>query len=879
MTIQNSRYWIAALLLFGTVQAATNQPGSKREVLPDAVTPVHYRIDFTPDIKALTFKGTAEVDVKVNRATSTIVLNAADLVIDTAALSGEASAPKVSYDKKVQTATFMFAKPLPAGSRTLKLSYHGTIYRSPAGLFALDYQNPLEPQKGRLRALFTQFENSDARRFMPCWDEPGIKSTFELSATLPEGLMPLSNMPVANTEKRPGGLQHVRFATSPKMSTYLLFFGAGDFERVHRTVSGVDVGIVVKRGDTAHAAYALDAAAKLLPYYNEYFGVPYPLPKLDLIAGPGSSQFFGAMENWGAIFYFEKYLLIDQRISTQGDQQFVYSVIAHEMAHQWFGDLVTMAWWDDLWLNEGFASWMASKATDHFNPEWKVWMQSLNSKQSVMQRDARDGTHAIIMKIDSVEEAANAFDDITYSKGEAVLRALESYTGEDAFRAGVRRYMKKYQYGNTVTDDLWAEIGAESKAPIAQVAHDLTLQAGVPMVNLLSTSCADGKTAVSLNQTHFAIDATSTTARVWHVPVKVATLKQAPTSVLVSGEAPTQAVAAGCGPVILNAGQGGYFRSHYTKTGLAALAAHYPELTADDQLGLLNDTGSLANNGQLPMSDYLDLTTHVPANADPVVVSTLSQQLTGNDFLYNGLATQTAYRNYTRGVLAPAFKLVGWDARAGESANTVNLRAVLIGSLNQLGDPAVIAESRARFAKYQTDPKSFSADARGTLLGIVAVQADQAIWDKLHAMAKATKSELERRELYNHLGNTESDALAKQALALVFSDEIPPTIGPDIVRSVSNHHPEMAVDFAIANWDKLVTRLEATSAHNFLPALSGSSADPKTIDKLNQFAAAHVPANARQDYVLATARVRYLAKVRSTRLPEIDRWLAARPHS
>ena len=372
--------------------AAHAATAGKRVVLPDAVSPEHYRIDFTPDAQALTFKGTAEIDVVVHRATDRIVVNAADLVIDSALLSGESKAPAVSYDKKVETATFTFDHPLTPGAHTLKLSYHGTIYQSASGLFALDYQ----ADKGKLRALFTQFENSDARRFMPCWDEPGVKSTFELSATLPADLMPISNMPVASTDKLAGGLQRVQFARSPKMSTYLLFFGVGDFERVHRRVEGVDVGIVVKRGDTANAAFALEATAALLPYYNDYFGTPYPLPKLDLVAGPGSSQFFGAMENWGAIFYFENYLLIDSRLSTQSDRQDVYNVIAHEVAHQWFGDLVTMAWWDDLWLNEGFASWMANKATDHFHPEWKVWLQSLPERHSVMQRDARDGTHSII---------------------------------------------------------------------------------------------------------------------------------------------------------------------------------------------------------------------------------------------------------------------------------------------------------------------------------------------------------------------------------------------------------------------------------------------------------------------------------------------------
>jgi len=873
-----ARHWIAALLLATLASAASAAAAAdapKRVVLPDAVTPIAYRIDFTPDIDGLTFKGTAEIDVNVRRATPTIVLNAADLVIDSASLSGESQAPTISYDAKVQTATFTFAKPLAKGNRTLKLSYHGTIYQNATGLFALDYQNPNGATKGPQRALFTQFENSDARRFVPCWDEPGIKATFELTATLPAGLMPVSNMPVAATEPVDGGKQRVRFEKSPKMSTYLLFFGVGDFERVSRMVDGVDVGIVVKRGDTANAAFALDAATEQLRYFNEYFGIPYPLPKMDMIAGPGSSQFFGAMENWGAIFYFERYLLVDPRLSTLRDQQFIYYVIAHEIAHQWFGDLVTMAWWDDLWLNEGFATWMGGKATDHFHPEWNTWLRSLGDKQGVMQRDARDGTHPVILPINDVFEAANAFDDITYAKGAAVLRALEFHTGEEAFRTGVRSYMQKYKYANTVTDQLWAEIEKASKTPVTRIAHDLTHQAGVPMVNMLSSRCENGKTTVSLSQTHFAIDETSTKARVWHVPVKVATLGGAPTTAIVSGTKPTHVVVEGCGPVILNAGQGGYMRSLYSREGLAAIAAQYAKLTPDDQLGILNDTISLAYIGALPMSDYFELTRNFPADADPVLVTTLSQQLSGIDQLYDGLSTQEAFRAYARRVLQPAFARVGWDARPGDSPNTINLRASLISALNSLGDPQVIAETRARFEKFLANPKDFGPEARNSLLANVAVQADAKTWDRLHEMAKASSSEMERQELYGLLGSAQDDALAQRALDIVFSNEIPPTVAPEIVGSVAGRHTQLALDFAIGNWDKLSKMIEASSAFNYMPTLTYNSADLGTIDKLNAFAARHVPENARTDYVVASARIRYLAKIRDTRLPEADRWVAA----
>jgi aminopeptidase N len=841
-----------------------------RIVLPSAVTPDHYRIDITPDAKALTFQGAMQVDVTVHQPTDKIVLNSADIVIDSAALSGDAKAPVVSYDDKEQTATFAVGHVLKPGAYTLSLVYTGKIYEQASGFFALDYDTPA----GKKRALFTQFENSDARRFVPSWDEPGRKATFQLTVNVPADQMPISNMPIASSSPLPGGQKRVQFATTPKMSSYLLFFGLGDFERVHRDVNGVDVGVVVKRGDTAQAQYALDAAAHILPYYNDYFGTRYPLPKLDLIAGPGSSQFFGAMENWGAIFYFERDLLIDPRVSTESDRQNVYIVVAHEMAHQWFGDLVTMEWWNDLWLNEGFASWMENKATDHFHPEWNLWLQSLSSKQVAMQVDAKDGTHPIITPIDDVLQASGAFDTITYSKGEAVIRMLESYVGADAWRAGVRRYIHDHAYGNTVTDDLWKEIDKGASRPITQMAHDFTLQAGVPMISE-TAHCAGGKTTAGLSQGHFAIDPDSTQARVWHVPVAAETLGAAPTKTVISGAKTTPMTVVGCAPLIVNAGQTAYFRTRYSKDGLAAISAHYGQLGPDDQLGIFNDTASLAYNGDQPMAALMDLIAHFPPGADPVVAETLAGRLRGLDSLYQGLPTQPAFRAYARSVLNPIFARLGWEKKAGESDNTALLRSSVIAALGQLGDPAVLVEAHKRFENYVADPSSLNAATRRSVLRIVAVHADAATWDQLHTLAKSAKSQLERQELYGLLGDAEDKALAQRALDLAVSGEPPATTTPSMIRNVADLHPELAFDFAVAHWDQIANLLEPSTQSGYMPRLIGNASDLKLIAKLDAFAKDHIPSNARQDLRKSESTVRYLAKVRMDRLPEVDHWLGA----
>ena len=867
----------AILAIAGTAVPATAQTNAAaaehhRVVLPGDVTPDHYRIAVTPDAKALTFTGTVQIDVTVHRSTDAIVLNAADLVIESAALTGETTAPKIAYDDKVQTATFTFAHALKPGAYTLSLAYHGKIYDQASGFFALDYVS----DQGKQRALFTQFENSDARRFVPSWDEPGRKATFQLAAVVPAGEMALNNMPIASSEGLPGGLKRVVFQTTPKMSSYLLFFGVGDFERVHRMVDGVDVGVIVKRGDTASAAYALNAEAQILPYYNAYFGTPFPLPKLDLIAGPGSSQFFGAMENWGAIFSFENDLLIDPRISTEADRQNVYIVTAHEMAHQWFGDLVTMQWWDDLWLNEGFASWMEDKVTDHFHPEWKVWLQNLQSKQNAMQIDARDGTHPIITPIDDVLQASGAFDTITYSKGSAVIRTLESYLGADAFRAGVRRYMHDHAYGNTVTDDLWKDMDEGSSRPITQMAHDFTLQAGVPLITEQADACAGGRSTLALSQGHFAIDPGSTTARLWHVPVKATTPGGAAAATVVSGAAATPMTVPGCGPVVINAGQTAYFRSLYSDAGLKAITAAYTRLQPEDQLGIYNDVATEAYAGDEPMSAFLEITAQFKTSqADPIVMAAIARRLDGLDDIYRGLPSQAAYRQWAIGVLRPTFDRLGWEKQAGETDNTALVRSRLIAVLGEFGDPVVLAGAKTRFAAFLANPSSLDAATRQTVLAIVAVHADQTTWDQLHALAKSAKTQLERREYYDFLGDAEDPALARQALALSLSGEPEATTAPDIIRNVADRHPDMAFDFAAAHWDRIASLLEPTSQPGYMAHLVAASAnDVAMISKLDAFADAHIPAGARQDVRKTDASIRYVAKIKAERLPEADRWIA-----
>jgi aminopeptidase N len=869
--------FVVALTTTLPVHCAEAVPTPDRIVLPSNVIPEHYDVEVTPDVAHLSFRGRARIDVDVTRQTQSIVLNAADLSFERVALSGRAQTPKITLDAQQQRAIFAFGAPIPPGRYVLSIDYRGKIYQQASGFFVLDYVGHGGATK---RALFTQFENSDARRFLPCWDEPGRKATFALTATVIAAETAVSNMPIAKTENVGAGLKRVHFGPTPKMSSYLLFFGAGDFERLHRMVGNVDVGVIVKRGDAERARYALDTAVQLLPYYDEYFGTPYPLPKLDLIAAPGSSQFFGAMENWGAILCFERDLLIDARLSTEGDRQNVAVIIAHEMAHQWFGDLVTMAWWDDLWLNEGFASWMENKAVDHFRPQWKMWLQAQSSVQQAMSIDAANGTHPIITPIKEVLQANDAFDSIAYQKGGAVIRMLETFVGEDEFRAGVRRYMHDHAYGNTVTDDLWAEIDAVSPKKIRDIAHDFTLQAGVPLVEAQAVQCEQGQLRLALSQTRFAIDDSARRgAQIWRVPVAVKALgSAAATNVIVSGTAATRTTLPGCGPALLNVGQSGYFRSHYASEAFARLADHFQELAAEDQLGLLNDTEALASVGQAPMAQFLLLTTKLAPNDEPLLWSDLADSLVGLDKLYRGRAGRGAFRAYARTLLQRPLARVGWDARAGEADNIESLRATLLSAMGRFSDAAVVAEARRRFEEFIAAPSRVSAAQRNIVLGIVAANADGPTWDKLHALARTAANGLEKQQYYRLLGAAADPQLAQRALDLALTQEAPVTLRPLIISAVARDHPERAANFATAHWDVIDPMLESDSKFQYVPYLASNSSDLNMITRLNEFAEAHIPSSARSSLEKATAHIRYNVQI-GTHLADIDRWIATVPRT
>ena len=840
--------------------------------LPTEVVPTHYDISVTPNAQALSFKGRAAIEVRVRAPTDTIVLNAADLSFRTATIDGRPA--RYVLDAKAETATFTAAERLSPGRHRLTIDYTGKIFQQAAGLFALDYDTAAG---GKARALFTQFEASDARRFVPSWDEPGRKATFTLSVTAPAAQTVISNMPVASTRAAGRGLKTTVFRRSPKMSSYLLFLAQGDFDRTVRSRNGVEHGVVARKGPgAAQAQFALDASTEILPYFNDYFGTPYPLPKLDHLAGPGSSQFFGAMENWGAIFYFERILLSDPQLTTRAREQRNWETIAHEMAHQWFGNLVTMSWWDDLWLNEGYASWMASKAVSRFHPEWKPEVRAVNSREGAMALDARAGSHPIVQNIETVQQASQAFDAITYEKGEAVIRMVEAYLGEAAFRDGVRAYMKRHAYGNTVTEDLWTALEQASGKPVKAIANDFTNQTGVPLVRVASSRCEAGSTVMTLTQGRFGVDAVSMAPTNWRVPITPLVVGGGRTSAVVNGAAGATVRLPGCGPAVVNGGQTGYFRTLYAEPELRAFAAGFPRLAAADQLGVLSDTFELGRAGFAPMAGFLDLAEAVPADADPLVLARVIDSLGALAYLQRGRPGEAAFDAYARGRLQPLLARIGWDPRSGEDENLGGLRSHLIFTLSELGDPAVTAEARRRFGAFVARPQDVPAATRSIVLGVAAENADAAVWERLRQLARSSRNPLEKSEYYALLGATRDPALAARALQLSLTPETPVTDTTEIISAVAEDHPAAAFDFIEANKAAIEERLDFNSRSRYVPSVFTGAADAAIVTRLRAYAEANIEASGRRPVEGAIAAIEYRVKVRDERLPEVDRWIARR---
>jgi aminopeptidase N len=844
--------------------------------LPKAVIPVHYAIELTPDLASLALAGVEVVEIEVRKPTARLTLNAVNITFGAASIDDDPQRADIALDATAETATLTFARPLAIGAHRLRIGFTARINKFDRGLFLIDYPT----DNGVKRMLSSKLEPADARRIFPCWDEPAFKATFALTVTVPSAHLALGNMPITSETPVASDLKRVSFAPTPKMSSYLFVFTTGELERLTADADGVTVGVVTSAGKNEKGRFALENAVKLMAYYNDYFGVKYPLPKLDLIAVPGG--FGGAMENWGGITFFESRLLFDPATNPDTARRGIFSILAHEMAHQWFGDLVTMGWWDNLWLNEGFASWMQAKAAEHFYPQWQTWLNGNGQKQYAMTLDARRTSHPVQQPVADESEAMAAFDGITYNKGQALIRMLESYLGEQAFADGIRRYMAAHAYGNSTTADLWQALESAAGKPVTRIAASFTEQDGVPLV-VAETSCSGGLQRMTLRQDRFAIvpgGAAVPSPRSWPVPIAVGSARATQPAETFLLEGSTVIPAGACGDAVkVNFGDAGYYRVEYGPDSRAALAKSLALMAPSDRVNFIADSWALVQAGRAEPPSYLALVEQIGRDDHRAVWDQVIGTFTALDRLARDRTERPALRRYARARLRPVFDRLGWDASANDGADddSALLRSSLIRLLGEFGDEDILAEARRRFAGFLQDPSSLPNALRDAVTHLVGLTADRASYDTLLALARKTTVTNERLRYYFAAASARNAALARATLALTLTDELPTTIVGSVINTVasSGEQPDLAWDFVKANFDALAVRQGSFFRDSFAANFMTNFSDDAHAGELAHFAPAQATSGGRVMTARALETIAISTDLKTRALPAIDAWIKA----
>ncbi|MBI4328514.1 MAG: M1 family metallopeptidase [Chloroflexi bacterium] len=862
---------------------------SDHSLLLSNVRPRKYRITLTPDLEAFTFQGEETIDISVVEPTSEIALNAVEIEVQSARVvhpDGTATAAsQISYDETNETATFRFPTPLRTGPAQLFISFAGRLNDRLHGFYRSTYRSP----EGQTRTMAaTQFEATDARRAFPCWDEPALKATFQVDLVIPARLTAVSNAPVTKESPAPGGRKRLQFAETPVMSTYLLAFIVGELEFVEaRAAAGTLVRVGAVPGKRDQGRFALDIAVRLLSYYNDYFGVPYPLPKLDHLAIPDFAA--GAMENWGVITYRETALLFDPQNSAPATRQRVAEVVAHEMAHMWFGDLVTMAWWNDLWLNESFASWMATKAIDHLFPEWDMWTQFvLSDVNAGLGLDGLENSHPIEASVRKPSEVNQLFDAISYSKGASILRMLEQFLEPDTFRDGLRLYISRHQYGNAQTSDLWQALEEASGQPVRAIMDSWVKQTGYPVVRADVRRRGRGA-QVNFSQQRFLYTGAEADQNVWQVPISVsgAGASESDSLLLTTREAPLRLKRAlprpgSGGWVKANAGETGFFRVLYAEKEWARLIAAVTaqEMSAPDRLGLEEDAFALARAGLLSAIQYLDLTDAYKGEQDLSVWANLAGHLREIDLLLAQEPCSERFQSFGRGLLETIVKKVGWRPKSGEGHLQTLLRSTVLGVSGALGDSKVLQEARGRFQRYLDDRSSLIPDLRAVVYTLAARTGDGETYEILRGLAREAPLHEEKVRLHMALAAFAQKDLLKKTLELSLSPE--EVRSQDTVALVSavaynRNGREPAWEYVKSNWPEFKRRYGSGGFQVMrLVAITGNFTTLEAKRDVEEFFQRNpAPAATRaiqQSLERITLNARWLERNRQ----EVAEWLAAR---
>jgi puromycin-sensitive aminopeptidase len=820
----------------GESKTAAHDDGHR---LPRTVVPRRYELRIEPDLDTFTFAGAADIAVDVVEPVGEVVLNAVELEVTEAWLTASDGArltAEVRLDAETERLTLGLAEPAPPGESTVHLRFGGVLNDKLAGF----YRSVFTDDAGTEHVIATtQMEATDARRVFPCWDEPDRKAVFSVTLVVAEGLMAVSNASVVDENPTEDGRVAVRFADTIPMSTYLVAFVVGPLEATEPVdVDGVPLRVVHVPGKGHLAPFALEVAEFCLRWFGDYYGIAYPGDKCDLIAVPDFA--FGAMENLGAITFREQVLLVDPEAVSRAELERVADVVAHELAHMWFGDLVTMRWWNGLWLNEAFATFMEVAAVDAYKPEWRRWESFSSERSAAFAVDSLASTRPIEYPVRSPQDAEGMFDVLTYQKGASVLRMLEQYLGTEAFREGIRRYLAASAYGNAETTELWDAIEAATGEPVRRIMDAWIFRGGYPLVG---AERDDGRLRLDQRRFLFA-GADQAEPATWPVPL-LGSAGGEPLRLLLEGA--SAEVAVDGDPVVVNAGASGFYRVRYGPRLLASLRGSLAELAAVERATLVDDTWAAVLADQTPAPELLELVQGFGDEADRTVWATLTAVLGGVDHLLDGEARER-FRAWVRALAGPALERLGWAPAPGEDELTRALRGILLTATGVLADDEdVQARARQAHGTYLADPSSLDPDVAAAVASVVASKGtarDHATFLERYRSSPSPQESV--RYLYA-LARFPHTELAGQTLAMTLTDAIRSQNAPYVVmRFLGNRDVnDVAWQFVEDNWDAIVTRFP----DNAIPIMLGGVTALSTPDRaaaVEAFLADHpVPQGAR----------------------------------
>lgn len=739
------------------------------------VSPKNYDIVFEPDFKNFTFLGKEKISVEITKPTNKFVLNSAEIKIKNCYVVSKRKTikAKVNLDEKNEELKIITPEKI-SGTADLFIDFTGILNDKLVGLYRSEYKD----KQGKTKFMAsTQFEAADARRAFPCWDEPEAKATFDVSVITESNLIAISNMPVV-LKKKIGKKTLFKFSRTPVMSTYLLYVGIGDLEFLQGRLGKTQIRIVTTKGKKNLGKLSLQFTKQFLKWYEDYFKIPYPLPKLDMIAVPDFAS--GAMENWGAITFRETILLYDPKTSSTETKQHIAEVISHEIAHQWFGNLVTMKWWNDLWLNESFATFMATKAVHKYYPHWDLWDQFLIGETSgAMSLDALKTSHPIDVKVNKPSEVREIFDEISYNKGGSVLRMLENFLGEENFRKGLKNYLTKHKYGNATTEDLWDALEKVSKKPVRKMMNSWVRQVGYPIIE----ATAKGSKLLLTQKRYLAEKDGKSQKGNWIIPVSIKTQDNL-TFKLMTRQSETVALAADW--FKLNAGQMGMYRVKYDEEILGKFKELVEQKTLNntDRWGLQHDLFALCVSGQISLKNFLEFARSYFDEDDYLVSSDLAGSLDFLSLVTSGEAFWDEIKEYNKEYFRKLFDRLGWEKKEGEKHTTALLRSLVTGSLGKLGDEEILDEAKKRFNEFLKKPDSLHPDLRGVVYSLVAWNGDNKTYEVLLKQFRKATMQEEKLRFLGALSTFQDEQLLARTLKFALTKE---------VRSQNLHLPIMRV--------------------------------------------------------------------------------------